>query len=317
MKKIKLLLGFLLLSLVAQAGTTLQNVYSRHVQTLNGSWNYIVDPFDNGYYDYRLKVNPNGFFKNQKPTPKADLVEYNFDTAPLMKIPGDWNTQDDRLFFYEGSVWYKKDFSYTPKPGNRVYLYFGAVNYLANVYLNGEPLGMHEGGFTPFSFDITDKLKTGNNFVILRVNNERRAENVPTVNFDWWNYGGITRDVLLVEVPETSVDDYLVQLPKGAYNKIEGYVQLNKPKAGVNVSVEIPELKVRKELVTGADGKVTFSLNAKPKLWSPDSPKLYNVVIRNGEEVLNDKIRFPSDRDQGQANLAEWKADLFSRYIHP
>ena len=86
-------------------------------------------------------------------------------------------------------------------------MYFGAVNYLANVYLNGEKVGVHEGGFTPFYFDVTDKLREGDNFVVLRVNNERKPEGVPTVNTDWWNYGGITRDVLLVETAEVSVDD--------------------------------------------------------------------------------------------------------------
>ena len=171
------------LSLV-KADTILNNVYARHTQSLNGSWNSIVDPFDNGYYDYRLNVSNNGFFKNQKAKSKSDLVEYNFDTAPLIKVPGDWNTQDDKLFFYEGSVWYKKDFNYTPKPGTKAFLYFGAVNYFCNVYLNGEQIGTHEGGFTPFNFDVTDKLKNGSNFVILRMNNERKPENVPTVNSD-------------------------------------------------------------------------------------------------------------------------------------
>lgn len=294
------------LSLV-KADTILNNVYARHTQSLNGSWNSIVDPFDNGYYDYRLNVSNNGFFKNQKAKSKSDLVEYNFDTAPLIKVPGDWNTQDDKLFFYEGSVWYKKDFNYTPKPGTKAFLYFGAVNYFCNVYLNGEQIGTHEGGFTPFNFDVTNKLKEGSNFVILRVNNERKPEGVPTVNSDWWNYGGITRDVLLVETPDVFVDDYLVQLPKGSYDKVEGYVQLNEKKAGVEVSVEIPELKIQKKLVTDAEGKAVFALKAKPKLWSPESPKLYDVIIRNGEDVLNDKIGFRQIETQGKSILLNGK----------
>ena len=197
----------------AQSSTVLQNVYGRQVTSLNGYWQIIVDPFDNGYYDYRLKINPNGFFKNAKPRDKSDLVEYSFDSSHQLAVPGDWNTQGDKLFFYEGSIWYKKDFAYNKKSGKRLFLYFGAVNYLTNVYLNGEPLGTHEGGFTPFHFDITDKVKDGDNFVVLRVNNVRKPENVPTVNFDWWNYGGL-RDVLLVETPEIFVDDYLLQLPR-------------------------------------------------------------------------------------------------------
>ncbi len=313
-------LSLLCLALIASAGSlwatgnVLQNVYARHTQSLNGYWNRIVDPFDNGYYDYRLQVSANGFFKNAKPKNPSDIVEYDFDTAPTLNVPGDWNTQEDMLFVYEGTVWYKKDFTYTKKPGTRTHLYFGAVNYFCNVYLNGEEIGTHEGGFTPFNFDVTDRVKEGRNFVILRVNNVRKPEAVPTVNTDWWNYGGITRDVLLVETPEVSVDDYVVQLPKGKYDVIEGYVQLNKAQAGVEVTVTIPELKVVKKVTTDATGKAIFSQKAKPALWSPETPKLYDVTIANGTEVLNDKIGFRQIETQGKSILLNGK-QVFLRGI--
>ncbi|WP_321332558.1 glycoside hydrolase family 2 TIM barrel-domain containing protein [uncultured Bacteroides sp.] len=309
MKRFYLFLGAIVFTISAlpQNSTSLQNVYARQVTSLNGSWKAIIDPFDNGYYDYRLAENPNGFFKNQKAQNKSDLVEYNFDTAQQLSVPGDWNTQDDKLFYYEGSVWYKKDFKYTKKTGTRLYLYFGAVNYLANVYLNGEALGSHEGGFTSFHFDITDKVKEGDNFVILRVNNERKPEGVPTVNSDWWNYGGITRDVLLVETPEVSVDDYLVQLPKGKYDEVTGYVQLNKPQAGVEVTLGIPELKIHGKLLTDVQGKATFSYKVKPKLWTPEDPKLYDVEIKNGDELLKDRIGFRQIETQGKSILLNGK----------
>lgn len=220
------------------------------------------------------------------------MVEYDFSKAEQLVVPGDWNTQRDELFFYEGSIWYKKDFNYKPKAGTRVYLYFGAVNYLAYVYLNGEKLGMHEGGFTPFYFDITDKVKSGSNFVVVRVNNERRPENVPTVNSDWWNYGGITRDVLLVETPEVSIDDYRLELATGKYNELQGYVQLNKPLEGEKVTLRIDGLKITKQLTTDAQGRAQFSLKAKPELWSPESPKLYDVSFTHETEVLKDRIGF-------------------------
>ena len=238
---------------------------------------------------------------------KSDLVEYNFDTAQQLMVPGDWNTQNDKLFFYEGSVWYKKDFMYNKKADTRVYLYFGAVNYLANVYLNGEKVGVHEGGFTPFYFDVTDKLREGDNFVVLRVNNERKPEGVPTVNSDWWNYGGITRDVLLVETPEVSVDDYLVQLPKGKYNEITGYVKLNKSVPGVKIEIRIPELKITQTLTTDEQGEAAFACKAKPQLWSPENPKLYAVEVRNGAEVLEDKIGFRQIETKGKSLLLNGK----------
>ena len=106
---------FSIISLAA-GETVLQNVFSRNTQSLNGKWHYIIDPFDNGYFDYRLRVNPNGFGKNYQAKNKSELVEYNFATSPLMQVPGDWNTQQEQLFFYEGSIWFQRDFDYTPRP---------------------------------------------------------------------------------------------------------------------------------------------------------------------------------------------------------
>lgn len=293
-----LLLGF---TTVLQAqNTILQNVYARRVLSLNGYWQTIVDPFDAGYYDYRLQVSPTGFFKNKQPTDKSDLVEYDFTKAEQLKVPGDWNTQADRLFLYEGSIWYKNNFSYTKRPKTKSYLYFGAVNYIADVYLNGDSIGRHEGGFTPFHFDVTNKIKDGDNFVVIRVNNERKPEAVPTVNSDWWNYGGITRDVLLVETPDLSVDDYLVRLASGRYDMIEGFIQLNEAKAGTEVLLNIAELKIRQKLVTDVTGKATFGIQVKPQLWTPETPKLYDVCIQNGEEQLIDRIGFRQIKTQGK-----------------
>lgn len=299
---------FLALATVLQAqNTTLQNVYARQIQSLNGYWQTIVDPFDAGYYDYRLQVSPTGFFENKQPTDKSDLVEYDFTKAEQLKVPGDWNTQADRLFLYEGSIWYKKNFFYSKKPETKSYLYFGAVNYVANVYLNGDSIGMHEGGFTPFHFDVTKKIKEGHNTVILRVNNERTPEGVPTVNSDWWNYGGITRDVLLVETPSLSIDDYLVQLTKGRYDMIEGTVQMNEAIADIELLLVIPELKIKQKLLTDATGSAHFCIKAKPQLWSPDNPKLYDICIQNGKEQLTDRIGFRQIETQGKSILLNGK----------
>lgn len=285
----------------------IQNVYGREHVTLNGSWNYIIDPFDMGYYDYRLRVNPNGFFKNQKARSKTDLVEYNLDTSPLMVIPSDWNTKNERLFFYEGSVWFKKDFNYTKKPGQKTFVYFGAVNYDAKVYLNGEKIGEHIGGFTPFNFDITDKVKDGDNFIVVRVNNERHPEAVPTINADWWNYGGITREVLILDVPEVFVEDYLVQLEKGKYDQLNGMVKLNQAIAGKEISVNIPELNVSKTFKTDDQGQAIISIKAKPELWSPENPKLYSVVLACDGNEIKDQIGFRQIETRGKEILLNGK----------
>ncbi|WP_319501708.1 glycoside hydrolase family 2 TIM barrel-domain containing protein [uncultured Draconibacterium sp.] len=301
MKKLAVFVLLLLPFIGLAQEPLIQNVYGRSHFTLNGSWNYIIDPFDNGYYDYRLNENPNGFFKNRKAKDKGDLVEYNFDTSPLMVIPSDWNTKNEQLFFYEGSVWFKKDFNYVKKAGQKTFVYFGAVNYDAKVYLNGEKIGEHIGGYTPFNFDITNKVKDGENFLIVRVNNERIPEGVPTVNADWWNYGGITREVLIADVPEVFVEDYLVQLEKGKYDRIAGNVKLNEKVKGKEVILTISELNIEEKLTTDENGYAAFSIKAKPELWSPENPKLYEVVLTaNGEEV-KDQIGFKNIETRGKA----------------
>ena len=190
-------------AVVAQEVPQLANVMARQTTSLNGKWNYIVDVQEEGYYDYRMNPTPWGFFRNAKPQRPEDLIEYDFDKAPAMQVPGDWNTQDERLFFYEGTVWLKRSFRYHQPTDRRTLLYFGAVKYDAHVYVNGQEAGHHVGGFTPFNFDVTELLADGENTVIVKVDNKRHAEDVPTQIFDWWNYGGITRDVLLVSVSPT------------------------------------------------------------------------------------------------------------------
>lgn len=289
----------------------LQNVYSRNITSLNGYWQTIVDPLDVGYYDYRMNFNKYGYFKNQQAESPLDLIQYDFSTEEQLVVPGDWNAQKKEFFFYEGSIWYKKDFTYQKKEDTRLYLYFGAANYEANVFLNGEHLGSHIGGFTPFNYDITDKVKEGNNFVVVRVNNKLKPDDVPTSNTDWWNYGGITRDVLLVETPSVSVDDYLVQLEKGRYDRIQGFVKLNTRQAGVKIKLEIPELKVKAQLTTDTEGKADFHIKSTPKCWSPESPQLYDVIITNGTEQIKDRIGFRQIETKGKNILLNGKKVFF------
>ena len=190
----------------------IHNVMAYESSSLAGDWNYIVDVQEEGYYDYRMNPTRWGFFNNAKPQKPEDLIEYDFDKSPTMKIPSDWNTQDERLFFYEGTVWFKKSFQAVPMTECRTLLYFGAVNYDCHVWVNGKKAGHHVGGFTPFNFDISDLLREGENNVIVKVDNKRHAEDVPTQIFDWWNYGGITRDVKLVKVPLLYMQDYSISL---------------------------------------------------------------------------------------------------------
>ena len=308
-----LLMAALCVQMSANEVNLIGNVPARKAMSLNGDWNYIIDVQEEGYYDYRVNVTQWGFFQNAKPQRPEDLVEYDFDKSPTMKIPGDWNTQDDRLFFYEGTVWFYKKFkvdSSELREGIRKLLYFGAVNYEAIVYVNGRREGRHVGGFTPFCFDVTDRLKAGENVVIVKVDNKRNVSNIPTVIFDWWNYGGITRDVLLLEVPTVYIENYKIELAKAdakaKQRDILVSVQLNQQKAGETVSLSIPDLKLKQTLTTDAEGKAATTLKVNSKmlsLWSPQNPKLYKVDLTIGDETLTDEIGFRTIETRGKQIL--------------
>jgi beta-glucuronidase len=284
-----------------QVAPLVANIDARHTTNLDGSWQAIIDPYDVGALDYRaqpLKGN-HAFYKNYKPQSESELVEYDFDTSGQLHVPGDWNTQRESLLFYEGSVWYKRSFDYTKSPNNRLFLHFGACNYSASAYLNGEELGGHEGGFTPFDFEITDRVKVQGNFLVLRISNTRGRDQVPTVYTDWWNYGGITRPVTLVEVPETFVQDYSVQLAKGSTRQIAGWVQLNGPKLQQALTIRIPEAGLSKTFQTDSTGRAEFSFGADLTLWSPENPKLYRVEIAGETDQVVENIGFRSIEVRG------------------
>ena len=278
--------------LAAEILTPIQNVNAYESSSLNGDWNYIVDVQEEGYYDYRMNPTRWGFFNNAKPQRPEDLIEYDFDKSPTMRIPGDWNTQDQRLFFYEGTVWFKRSFQAVPMSDYRTLLYFGAVNYDCRVWVNGTEVGHHVGGFTPFNFDISNQLREGENVLIVKVGNKRHAEDVPTQIFDWWNYGGITRDVKLVKVSPVYLEDYTLQLTNLKDRFLSFSVKLNRPEADHTVLLNIPELKLKKTLKTAADGTATLSMKAKPQLWTPDNPKRYHVEITLDNSTIADSIGF-------------------------
>src|SRR5581483_2033495 len=146
---------------------------------------------------------------------------------------------------YDGPLWYQRYFTYHKREHIRSFLYFGAANYQARVWLNGKKLGEHVGGFTPFDFEITDQIVEGDNSVVVEVDNTRHSDGVPALKTDWWNYGGLTRGVRLVEVPETYVHDYELQLGKGKADVINGWVQLAGATRSAEVSIEIPEIRLK------------------------------------------------------------------------
>lgn len=262
----------------------MQNVQARKVLNLDGNWHYIADPYNTG---------DDHFFANKQQETPDQLLEYDFEKSPTLTVPGDWNSQQQSLLFYEGVVWYQKDFVFHPKPGKKYFLQFDAVNYKAEVYINGKQLGLHTGGFTPFSFEITDQLNDGNNFIVVKTDNTRKKENVPTENFDWWNYGGITRDVTIAETPETYISDYNLQLTKPDRKNIMGYVQLEGEELSQQVTVQILEANLQIKISTNDKGRASFVFPIKNiNLWTPEHPQLYTIVIQTKTDTTTDRMGF-------------------------
>jgi beta-glucuronidase len=314
--KFALTIAFLFLlggQVLSQVGT-LQNIFGRKHTSLDGRWNYIIDPYETGYFNYRhvpydqSASGAGGFYDDKKQNDKGELIEYNFDLSPTMDVPGDWNSQSPKLEFYEGTVWLRQKFNAWPMPEKRYFLYFGAVNYEAHVYLNGKKIGQHKGGFTPFQFEVTGALKTGENFVVVKADNTRHADEIPTLNTDWWNYGGITRDVLLAELPGTFIEDYSIQLAKSDRNKIEGYIQVSGTGRSQSLLVSIPGAGVQYRIRTDSSGRATVSIPV-PKIiyWTPENPKRYEVIIAGETDTVKDKIGFRTIETKGREILLNGK----------
>jgi beta-glucuronidase len=238
--------------------------------SLDGAWHYILDPYNNGTHSYPKD-------ESSRSNPR---LEYDFAKSPTLQVPGDWNMQSAALLNYEGPLWYERHFDYEPQPGTRAFLHIGAANYRARAYVNGQLVCTHEGGFTPFDCEITRAVKAGSNSAVIMVDSTRLADGVPTLKTDWFNYGGLTRDVSILTVPSTFIDDFDLHLDRPTRSKIEGYVHVVDAAPGTAVEVEIPEAHLRATGRTDAEGRAAIEMDApKLALWSPQSPKLYKVKM--------------------------------------
>lgn len=308
----------------AANAANIPDLFLHKSQSLSGDWQYIVDPYESGFYDYRWSQrdksnNPSRaetFYLDAHPKDKAERIEYDFDKSPSLKVPGDWNTQKPELFYYEGSLWYRRKFDFhTAGSAAKTFVRFGAANYRADVYLNGKKLGMHTGGFTPFTFDATKDLRDGSNSLVVRVDNKRDKDFVPTLNTDWWNYGGLTRDVTLVGVPEKFIADHRIKLDSEETRVISGSVDVAGAGEGETVEISVEGLGVKQEAKTDASGKAAFSFTApNVEFWTPETPKLYELTIRSGKDEISEPVGFRTIRTRGREILLNGKP-IFLRGI--
>ena len=270
----------------------LANIDGRNAQSLNGTWNAMIEPTVFSLNDIMHFAE-----RNYRARP-GELVEVNIENGLTLRVPGDWNTQEDRLFFYNGKVWYKRDVYIAKEASKRYFLHFGAINYRGEIYVNGQLAATHTGGYTSFNCEITDLVTDGNNLLVVKVDNTLKSDDIPTTRTDWLNYGGITRDVNLVEVPQSFIENYKLNLSGEDDNRIRGWVKVNGAQAG-QVTIKIPELGTERTFPVQG-GVASVDLEAQPDRWSPDNPKLYEVELQFANDKITDHIGFRTIEVKGR-----------------
>tara|TARA_B100001250_G_scaffold353513_1_gene326888 strand:+ start:1112 stop:3145 length:2034 start_codon:yes stop_codon:yes gene_type:complete len=270
---------------------------SREILTLNGEWSYIVDPMNNGLPESSFF---GGFPKNKIQKTGMELIEYNFETASKIKIPGAWNAEDEKLFFYRGPVWLYKKFNYLPKQDALTHLYIEGSNFTTKIFLNGSIVGEFEGGYVPFNFDISKYLKEGENILLVQTDNTLNKSSVPTQKTDWWPWGGIVGDVYIVQTPKRFIQNAYLQLNPDNFTEALFKLDINEKFSGHIIKLEIPEIKFKAEYKTNSLGVINENIKINTQLWSPSSPKLYEVKISSDTETISDQIGFRSIKTQGQ-----------------
>ncbi len=251
---------------------------------LNGKWQYAVDQYDTCLRQHWFEERR--FDENGYTLP----LDYSFDEWPVMQLPCCWNTLDEKFLLYDGSMVFTRKFSHSGNGEERVILKVGAANYLCRVFVNRSYVGMHRGGSTPGYFDITDVIKTDNR-IMLVVDSTRRETQVPTENTDWFNYGGVYRDIELIYVPKVYIKDFRIALvPDGTFSKIQAQVKLSE-KISCEAWLCMEELGIKSQ-ISVSDGTGTVIIEARPELWSPDTPRLYGVTVSCMGDLVSDRVGF-------------------------
>ena len=262
-------------------------VDSRDVMSLNGSWKFLVDPMQVGTPGSLF----GGWATTRTPEDEYQLLEYSYANAADIRVPGDFNTQFDELIYYRDTVWYQREFDLEPLKKGRYHLWFGGANYKTTIYLNGQAVAHQSGGYVPFSVDVTEHLVSKGNDLIVQVNNRLDGDTVPTERTDWWPYGGLTRDVMLVHTPSAYLVNASVRLNNDR-STVAGQVTTMGMKAGSEIVMSLPELDVHATAETDESGVARFSFPANVVLWSPSNPKLYEVQITSDTDRIHDRIGF-------------------------
>lgn len=290
----------------------INNVYGRNTVSLNGKWNIIPDEHNMG-----AKGLFGGAYSDLPSVQTGmELVEFSFDSHRQLTVPGDWNSQDPYLFRYRDIVWYQRNIEVKKDDSDRLFVHFDAVNYDATVFLNGQPLATHKGGYTAFNVELTDAIVDGDNHLVVRVDAFLDDSTIPTKRTsDFFKYGGIIRDVHLLHVPQTFIQNYHVYLDDLDNRQFKGWVQLDGPdQAGKEVALSINDGDVVATAVTNKKGHADLSFTADLPLWSPQAPELHDVTLSVGEHKVKEKIGFRTISVEG-ANILLNGEPVFLRGI--
>lgn len=261
---------------------------------LHGAWSFALDPLDAG--------GKQEWYLSTKPFQNWDKVE----------VPHCFSV-DPRYQFFTGSVWYRRVFQWQIQSGKRVILHFDGVYYECSVWINNQLAGAHEGGYTPFQFDITYLLKPGENHIAIQVNNNTwkhgtipgPKEQGPNTQFPGWlNYGGITRPVYLTVEQQVYLENLKVEsqtdlLKKTAQLHVKVFIRkpfgskaLAKPSLTVFLGKRELALSWKMRNVGDAQSdlvQVEADASLKPgdiRLWSVDEPICYRLqAILAGDTV--------------------------------
>ncbi len=196
------------------------------------------------------------------------------------------------------SLWYRRSFTVPEEwQGRRVLLHFGAVDWQAEAWLNGQWLGLHQGGYLPFDFEVTRALQPGENKLLVMAWDpsdthwQARGKQVLQPKSIWYNaVSGIWQTVWLEPVPETYIRSLRIT-PDIDAESVRVELQLDGPVPSwqeVRLAVSAGEAPAAAGQVSAAQGVLELSL-PQPRLWSPDSPFLYDLAVElvDGDQTID------------------------------
>ncbi len=278
---------------------TLVTLAGRDVISLNGAWRMTLDLFDEG-------LRQRWFALDETPPSQWSVPrDYEIEAGELVPVPSCWNVLKPEWTYFEGAAWYTRWFDWQPgSSGERAILSFGAANYATLVFVNGVHVGGHRGGSTPFCIEVTEHLRPGQNRLQVYVENRRRHDRVPMHHIDWFNYGGLYREVALVHLPKVFIRRASTALTaKESHIRVE--IELSAPVTAL-AEVRIPELGLTASIPIIA-GKGKIFVEASVERWSPETPRLYDVHLNFGADTVVERIGFRTIETRGTQILLNGK----------